>query len=127
MMKPLLTRQRMASLAGLSVQTMRYYEHLGLIDPPAGATSGRHRFKESDLAWLEFLARLRTSGMSIREMRRFADLRRRGDRTIGARQRLLAEHARTVERTLAALQENLRIVRQKIDYFQALEAEDDKA
>jgi DNA-binding transcriptional MerR regulator len=121
MMMPLLALRQTATLAGLSVHTLRYYERIGLLGLPARATKGHHRFATSDLTWLEFLSRLRATGMPIQQIRRFADLRRRGRGTVGLRRRLLEEHSRTVERKLKAVQENLRIVRQKIDYYQALE------
>lgn len=119
------TIQQVANLSGLSVYTLRYYERIGLLDPLARAASGHRRFGAADLAWLECLTRLRTTGMSIREIRRFADLRRRGSRTVGLRRRLLEEHARTIARKLATLQENLRIVRRKIDEDHTLEVSDD--
>lgn len=121
MMMTLLTLQQTATLTGLSVPTLRHYDRIGLLGPPAHAGSGHRRFAASDLTWLEVLSRLRATGMSIPAIRRFADLRRRGKGTVGLRRRLLEEHARTVERKLKTVQENLRMLREKIDYCQALE------
>jgi len=124
MMMPLLTLQQSATLTGLSVHTLRYYERIGLLGSRSCATSSPRRFAASDFPWLEFLTRLRATGMSILELRRFADLQRRGRGTIGLRRRLLEQHARRVEKKLEAVQENLRIVRQKIGYYQALEIDE---
>jgi DNA-binding transcriptional MerR regulator len=105
---------------GLSVDTLRYYERAGLIDPVRRARNGR-RYDEVDLLWLAFLRRLRATGMPIAQMRRFARLRYAGDATAGERRELLEEHARLVRDRLAELSENLEIVERKITHFRAVE------
>ena len=42
-----------AHRSGLSIDTLRYYERIELIDPPARDSGGRRVYKEEDLAWLE--------------------------------------------------------------------------
>jgi hypothetical protein len=61
---------------GLSRDTLRYYEKAGLIDAVDRSSGGQRRYASADLAWLEFLLRLRATGMSIADMQRFAELRR---------------------------------------------------
>lgn len=122
----LLTIAQAADTVGLSVHTLRYYERIGLLGPLARASSGHRRFEAGDLAWLEFLIRLRTTGMSIGDMCRFATLRRQGPKSVGLRRRMLEAHAKAVEQRLASLSENLRIVRDKIEYYRALEAPHDE-
>jgi DNA-binding transcriptional MerR regulator len=109
-----------AQRTGLSVDTLRYYERAGLIDPVRRARNGR-RYDEIDLLWLAFLRRLRATGMPIAQMRRFARLRYAGDATAGERRELLEEHARIVRDRLAELSENLEIVERKITHFRGLE------
>ena len=82
---------------GLSRDTLRYYEKAGLIDAVDRSSGGQRRYASADLAWLEFLLRLRATGMSIADMQRFAELRRGGDRTIADRLTLLWEHRIGVE------------------------------
>jgi len=57
---------------GLSRDTLRYYEKAGLIDAVDRSRGGQRRYVSGDLAWLEFLLRLRATGMSIADMQRFA-------------------------------------------------------
>jgi len=109
-----------AQRTGLSVDTLRYYERAGLIDPVRRAPNGR-RYDEIDLLWLAFLRRLRTTGMPIAQMRRFARLRYAGDATAGERRELLEEHAGVVRNRLAELSESLEIVERKITHFRHLE------
>jgi DNA-binding transcriptional MerR regulator len=49
----------------LSTHTLRYYERAGLLDPVGRAESGHRRYVAADLAWLDFLTRLRATGMAI--------------------------------------------------------------
>lgn len=111
-----------ADLTGLSAHTLRYYERIGLLDPVDRGPDGRRRFREADLAWLSFLTRLRTTGMPIREMREFAELRRIGDTTAAARLELLRRHRNTVRRRIADLADCLDALDTKIDHYRALAA-----
>ena len=60
-----LTIQQVAALTQLSEHTLRYYERIGLLDPVNRASSGHRRYSTGDIAWIEFLTRLRTTGMPI--------------------------------------------------------------
>ena len=71
-----LTIQQVATLTGLSVHTLRYYERNGLLEPVNRATNGHRRYRTEDITRIEFLTRLRTTGMPIRQMQQFARLYR---------------------------------------------------
>ena len=75
------TIAQVATLSGLSAHTLRYYERIGLLDPVARVHGGQRRYDAKDLAWLAFLQRLRATGMPIRDMQRYAELRRQGEST----------------------------------------------
>ena len=91
------TIAEVAALSGLSAHTLRYYERIGLLDPVARVHGGQRRYDAKDLAWLAFLQRLRATGMPIRDMQRYAELRRQGDSTLAARRALLKGHERIAE------------------------------
>jgi DNA-binding transcriptional MerR regulator len=109
-----------AQLTGLSAHTLRYYERIGLLDSVDRDTGGRRRFRNSDLAWLAFLMRLRTTGMPIRDMKEFAELRRRGEESVPERLDLLCRHRRNVRQRIAELTECLEALNQKIDHYSSL-------
>lgn len=113
----LLTIEQVAERTGLSAHTLRYYERIGLLDPVSRATSGHRRYAASDLAWIEFLMRLRTTGMPIRHMQEFAALRRQGDVTIAMRRTLLEAHQQMVQAHIEELQQNLNAINQKIETY----------
>jgi DNA-binding transcriptional MerR regulator len=112
--------QEAAARTGLSAHTLRYYERIGLIDEIRRGSDGRRRYDADDLAWLEFLTRLRATGMPVRDMCRYAELCREGDHTSAARKELLEVHRARVSDRIAALQEDLKILDYKIDNYARL-------
>ena len=120
-----LTVKQVAALTGLSAHTLRYYEREGLVDPIGRARSGHRRYSERDVAWIGFLGRLRATGMPIRQMKRFADPRRGGDATVPARRLLLEEHRSEVRRRVAELERDLRVIDEKVELYEEMEARDD--
>ena len=106
---------------GLSAHTLRYYERIGLLDLVERAANGHRRYSAEDAAWVEFLRRLRATGMPIRQMQQFAALRRLGDATLQERRELLEAHQRTVLQRKAELEADLAAIAEKIHHYQTLE------
>ena len=106
-MAPSLTISDAARAAGISAHTLRYYERAGLLDPVGRAASGHRRYADEDLARIEFLTKLRSTGMPIRKIREYADLMRRGDDTHEARLALLETHREAVRAQLQDTARNL--------------------
>lgn len=109
-----------AKRCGLSAHTLRYYERVGLLGVVARQANGHRSFGPRDIEWVEFLHRLRATGMGIKEMQRYAGLRARGDRTLAERRAMLVQHAEQLAATLRAQQAHLRVVRQKVVVYDAL-------
>jgi DNA-binding transcriptional MerR regulator len=112
-----LTISDAARLSGVSAHTLRYYERAGLLDPIDRAASGHRRYAEEDLARIQFLTKLRSTGMPIRQIREYADLMRRGDDTHEARLALLEAHGDAVRAHLAETERNLELIDYKIGYY----------
>ena len=111
-----------AERSGLSIDTLRYYERIGLVDPPARDSGGRRSYSDEDLSWLEFLTKLRTTGMPIRLMREYAQLRHKGVATAGRRKQLLYDHRTDVRQRIAELQGCLAVLDYKITNYAEIEA-----
>lgn len=112
-----LTISDAARAAGISAHTLRYYERAGLLDPVGRAASGHRRYDDEDLARIEFLTKLRSTGMPIRKIREYADLMRRGDDTHESRLALLEAHRDAVRAQLEDTARNLDLIERKIDYY----------
>lgn len=117
-----LTINDVAKRTGLSAHTLRYYERIGLIAPIGRATGGQRRYAASDLAWIDFLLRLRSTGMSIGQMQGFSALRSAGDATVPTRRQLLEDHLDGVLATIEAMQHNADVLQTKIEHYRSLEA-----
>ena len=76
---------------GVSAHTLRYYERIGLVQVERDA-SGYRRYDAAGVRRLVFFTRMRTSGMSIRDLQRYVDMVEAGRDTVPERLTLLTEH-----------------------------------
>jgi DNA-binding transcriptional MerR regulator len=106
-----------AERSGFSIDTLRYYERIGLLDDIGRAPSGHRRFREEDLEWLGVLRCLRDTGMPIAGMRQYAELARGGEPTMTERLDLLTEHDAQVEARIALLQAQRKHLQEKIEWY----------
>jgi DNA-binding transcriptional MerR regulator len=120
-----LTIQQVAQITQLSGHTLRYYEGIGLLSPVNRAVNGHRRYSNQDIAWIEFLTKLRTTGMPIRQMLQFAQLRKQGDETVTQRRKLLESHFSQVQQQLDELSQNLAAIQEKIQHYKKLELQHD--
>jgi DNA-binding transcriptional MerR regulator len=110
-------------ITGFSLDTLRYYERIGLIDHVHRAAGGPRRYTEDDLEWLDILRCLRGTGMPIAQMKQFADQVRAGEHTYPDRLALLESHERIVADQMAALEQQRAKVQAKIDFYRGAVAE----
>ena len=102
---------------GLSPHTLRYYERAGLIDPVGRAESSHRRYTETEIEWVSFLTKLRSTGMPIRRMRDYAELVRAGSGNEPERLAILEEHRLAVRAQLEEARRNLRAIETKIEIY----------
>ena len=107
----------MAERTGVSIDTLRYYEREGLIEPIPRAASGHRRFRIDDVLWVEVLRCLRDTGMTIDQLRHYCELGQRGPGTEPERRTLLLEHRALVERQIAERHEALRLIDHKLTFY----------
>lgn len=106
-----------ARACGLTVHTLRWYERIGLLDRVPRGPDGRRRFGERELSWLTFLVRLRSTGMPVAEMVRYAELVRAGDGNEAERAQLLEEHRERVRDRIAEQEAHLAALEFKINTY----------
>ncbi|MEH6967075.1 MerR family transcriptional regulator [Priestia megaterium] len=120
-MENLFSIQQVASMTGLSTYTLRYYEKIGLIKNVQRYQTGYRQYTDFDLAWIQFLIRLRVTGMPMLKMKQFSDLRQKGESTITARKELLEEHYKDVLGKIEELELNSQRIKEKIAHYKKLE------
>ncbi|MDY7545468.1 MerR family transcriptional regulator [Glaciimonas sp. CA11.2] len=118
-----LTIQQAAVATGLTAHTLRYYERIGLIDPIPRQDNQHRLYRDEDIVWIGFLLKLRSTGLPIRKMLRYAELRRLGNQqaSVSERKMLLEQHTLSLEATLAELQSNLAVLYKKIAMYADIE------
>lgn len=109
-----------AERTDLTQHTLRYYERDDLLlGPVARDSAGRRSYDEADLRWIVLLTRLRSTGMPIRDVRRYAELARAGRDTEAERLALLTAHRSAVLTQIAEATEHLRAIEDKIAVYAA--------
>ena len=89
-----------------------------MLEPVDRASSTHRRYSEADIGWVQFLTRLRSTGMPIATIREYTDLVRRGDDTIDARRELLVRHRIAVLRQLDDITASLAAIDIKIAIYE---------
>lgn len=112
-----------ATLSGFSLDTLRYYERIGLLYDIDRTPGGQRVFTDDDLGWLGVLRCLRDTGMPIAQMLRYAELAREGEHTLAERQAVLEQHACEVQERIAQLQAQQKHLHDKIAWYRSVRSE----
>jgi DNA-binding transcriptional MerR regulator len=118
-----------AEQSGFSLDTLRYYERIGLLDDIDRTPSGHRCFRDDDMEWLGILRCLRDTGMPIAQMRRYAELTRRGQPTLAERLSVLTEHHGYVQERIRLLLAQDKHLQDKIAWYRSqmpVAAQDDE-
>jgi DNA-binding transcriptional MerR regulator len=114
------TIQRASAETGVSADTLRYYERIGILPGIARSESGHRRFSEADLGWIRLVQCLRATGMPIEDLHSYARLMQEGESTAPARLELLENHRRRIKEDMRELATALELVEQKIAGYDRL-------
>ncbi|NVK33191.1 MAG: MerR family transcriptional regulator [Rhodobacteraceae bacterium] len=115
----------LATKTGLSVDTLRYYEKIGLVPRPLRDAGGRRVYDTGILRWMRFLDRLKATGLAMRERLRYAELRDQpGLASVRERREMLENHREKVASDLVKLQETLELLDEKVDLYRRIESGD---
>lgn len=70
-----LTIGQLAKQAQVNVETVQYYERLGLFPEPSRLASGYRQYSQDEVAYLRFIRRAKTLGFSLKEIAALLTLR----------------------------------------------------
>ena len=116
-MESLLFISDISKKTGLSIHTLRYYEQIGLLKNIHRNQSGRRVYTKLDLEWLEWVKRLKSTGMPLEKMQDFAQFRLQGEQTLKQRQDLLIAHSVQLKQEIQRLKQEQSIVDYKIEIY----------
>jgi len=106
----------------LTEYTLRYYEKEGLIKN-IKRISGIRNYNENDILWIEFIKRLKETGMTLKNIKKYSDLRHLGDSTLSERKLMLIEHKKKVMNNISMLEQHLEHLDTKIEIYIKKETE----
>ncbi|MET9448598.1 MerR family transcriptional regulator [Streptomyces cinerochromogenes] len=113
------TISEVVAFTGLTAHTLRWYERIGLMPHVDRSHTGQRRYSNRDLDWLDFVTKLRLTGMPVADMVRYAELVRQGDHTFADRRQLLESTRRDVLNRIAELHDTLGVLDRKISFYAA--------
>jgi len=103
---------------GISADTLRYYERIGLIPPVNRNGIGIRDYSEIDLRRVEFIKCMRSAGLSIEVLIEYIALVQQGDHTIVARKEILKEQRELLAARMKEMQKTLDILDHKIEVYE---------
>lgn len=116
--EPTLSIGQVSARTGLTTHTLRFYEQEQLfVGPVRRNAAGRRVFFEEEVQWLRVCAKLRSSGMPLPEIRRYAQLVQQGPGTEAERLEVLRRHEAKVQEQVADLQEALDTIHAKVELY----------
>ncbi len=107
-----MTIKEVSEKYGLSQDTLRYYEKIGVIPPVTRTSGGIRNYTEQDIGWVENAVCMRNAGLPVEVIAEYCRLFSMGDSTIGARLELLTEQ----RKKLIEQKEQLEAEISRLDY-----------
>lgn len=104
---------------GLTQDTLRYYERVGMIPPVHRTASGLRDYTESDCGWVELAKCMRSAGLPVEAMVEYVRLAQEGDSTIAARRQLLMDQREHLIAQRTAIDNTIDRLNYKISRYDA--------
>lgn len=111
--------QTFAELSGLSAETLRYYEKLGLLQPARNA-GGQRIYSDADAAWVTFLLRLKATDIPLAQICEYSQLGHAGDSTLRERYAILLAHSERLAEKQRILAEHQAHLTNKLQIYQEM-------
>ena len=103
---------------GLSADTLRYYERIGLIPAVHRTAGGIRDYTEEDCNWVEFIKCMRGAGIQVEALIDYVALFQQGDATAAARKQILLEQRALLAERLQEMQATLERLNSKIEHYE---------
>lgn len=111
--------KKAAEMFNLSVDTLRYYERVGVIPPVQRNASGYRDYTTNDLNWIYLAKNLRNAGLSVESLIEFAQLAqlRETQNVEEAQKQILFDQLRELDKKLTEMQEVRELLVYKIETY----------
>ena len=105
---------------GVEPHTLRFYEKGGIIHPQR-SKNGVRVYTEENISQLEMAMCLKSTGMRLKEIRRYFDLVAQGKSTVEERLQIFTGHRQRVLEEIQELQRHLEKIEHKIQRLKQAE------
>ena len=102
---------------GLSADTLRYYERIGIIPPVPRTSGGIRNYDEDSCRWIELMKCLRSAGVQIEALIEYSSLYRQGAGTEERRKAILMEQREQLLGRMSEMQKSLDRLNYKIENY----------
>lgn len=112
-----MTIAEVSSKYGLTQDTLRYYERIGMIPPVTRTSGGLRDYSEQDQRWVELAKCMRSAGLPVEVMIEYVKLTMQGDVSIFGRRELLVEQRERLLEQKSAIESTLERLNYKISRY----------
>lgn len=113
-----MTSKEVSKKYDISIDTLRYYEKIGLLPPIKRNSKGYREYTELDCNWIYYVKQMRRSGVSIEALLEYFSLYRKGSSTMQLRKAILLEQRDQIMKKVSEMQEILSVLEHKIDVYE---------
>lgn len=113
-----MTIKEVSERFGVSQDTLRYYERVGMIPPVTRTASGLRNYSENDVKWVSLAVCMRSAGLPVEAMIEYVRLCQQGDETMPDRLQLLTDQRETLLKQKQRIDETLERLAVKIRIYE---------
>jgi len=113
-----MTISEVAKKYGLTTDTLRYYERVGLLPNVQRTSGGIRDYSEEDCRWVEYIKCMRSAGVSVETLIEYVKLFHEGSETIQARKKLLLEQREQIVARINEMNDILAKLDWKLDGYE---------
>lgn len=113
------TISQVAKALNIPASTIRYYDKEGLLPTLARKESGYRLFSATEIEMLELIECLKETGMTIKEIKDYAQLTRLGDDSLQERHEMFLEQKKALQAQIDALQQSMALIDYKCWYYES--------
>lgn len=115
-----MTIKEVSAITGLTPDTLRYYERIGLLPNIRRTASGIRDYDDNAINWIEFIKCMRSAGLTLETLIEYVTLFYQGEATQERRKSILIEQRRLLAERIKAMQETLSKLDAKIEHYESI-------
>ena len=112
-----MTISEFAEKTDISIDTLRYYERIGILPPVPRGKNGIRVYDSSYIEWIHLVKRLKANGMSLDRMLEYIELTKQGRSSCSARRQLLMESRGDLLEKIMELKVSLKNIDDTLNYY----------